>query len=108
MEQNNPVAISALNIEYFRGELTFTEGGDLPYNLWSVFSRNAYDNCLTAELLVRVGKPVSRKNELQDPKFVAGLKEDPRQTAFHHYKGRPRGGRWSGAPQSSPRHEWLI
>lgn len=79
--QNNPVAITALNIENFRGELTFTKG-DLPYDLWSVFSRNAYDNCATAEILP-VANLVSHKNELQDPKFVAGLKEDPRQTAFH-------------------------
>jgi hypothetical protein len=90
MEQNNPVAITALNIEDFRGELTFTKG-DLPYNLWSVFSRDAYDNCAPAGI-VPVAKLVSRKNEVQDPKFVAGLKEDPRQTAFHRMTVAARDG----------------
>jgi hypothetical protein len=33
--------------------------------------------------VVPLSKLVSHKNELEDPKFMAGLKKDPRQTATY-------------------------
>ena len=72
--------ITTQNIENFRGSLTL-KLGDLPYEMWKVFERSAYDAAKNARV-VTVQSLVSTKNQLSDPKFVSGKKPDPRQTAF--------------------------
>ena len=46
-----------------------------------MFDRSAFDSCKTGKI-VPIEKIVSTKNQLLDPKFIAGQKADPRQTAF--------------------------
>ena len=73
--------ITTQNIENFRGALSL-KPGDLPYGMWKVFDRAAYDAAKNARI-VTVQSLVSTKNQLLDPKFVNGDKADPRQTAFN-------------------------
>ncbi len=74
-------AITAENIESFRGGLTL-KSGDLPYGMWDVFDRAAFDAMKNTRVVV-VHSLVSNKNQLLDPKFLRGEKADPRQTAFN-------------------------
>jgi hypothetical protein len=74
-------AITTGNIERFRGELTL-KPGDLPYEIWDVFDRAAFDAAENA-YVVQVQCLVSTKNQLLDPRFQQGEKTDPRQTAFN-------------------------
>ncbi|HEU5069211.1 MAG TPA: hypothetical protein VFV96_02230 [Verrucomicrobiae bacterium] len=74
------VRITTQNIEQYRGKLGFRLG-DLPFEMWQVFDRSAYDACGTG-MIVPIEKIVSTKNQLLDPKFIAGQKGDPRHTAF--------------------------
>jgi hypothetical protein len=74
-------AITTRNIEDFRGALTL-KPGDLPYELWKVFDRLAYESAENPRI-VPVQNLVSPKNQLLDPKFISGKKADPRQTAFN-------------------------
>jgi hypothetical protein len=74
------VAITVENIEEFRGNLKI-QPGDLGDDIWTVFDLHVFvsmKNCRVVDLK----DLVSTKNELEDPKFVAGIKADPRQTAF--------------------------
>jgi hypothetical protein len=73
-------AITTENIECYRGALTL-RSGDLPFDIWKVFERAAFDVTENARV-VAVQSLVSTKNQLLDPDFVNGIKADPRQTAF--------------------------
>ena len=73
-------SITTRNIECYRGSLTL-QLGDLPYEIWRVFERSAYDAAKNHRI-VTVQSLISTKNQLLDPKFVGGEKADPRQTAF--------------------------
>jgi hypothetical protein len=53
----------------------------LPFDIWQVFDRSAFDSCASA-ITVPIERIVSTKDQLMDPKFIAGQKDDPRLTAF--------------------------
>jgi hypothetical protein len=80
VNKRDQAAITVSNVESFRGSLTFRIG-DLPYDMWSVFSHSEFCNQPNTAILP-VNKLISRKNELRDPDFLLGIKRDPRQTAF--------------------------
>ncbi len=82
-------AIKVENIETFRGALTL-KSGDLPFGMWDVFDRAAFDMAKHA-CVVTVQSLVSNKNQLLDPKFLRGEKADPRQTAFNFMKAAALG-----------------
>jgi len=82
-------AIKIENIEAFRGGLTL-KSGDLPFGVWDVFDRAAFDLSKNA-LVVTVQSLVSNRNQLLDPKFLRGEKPDPRQTAFNFMKAAALG-----------------
>jgi hypothetical protein len=74
--------ITLENIEHYRGHLTIKRG-DLPYDKWELFNRASFDALKPeARALVSLREIVSTKNQLQDEKFLAGQKPDPRLTAF--------------------------
>jgi hypothetical protein len=72
--------VTVETIESFRGKLDI-HPGDLPYDIWQVFDRKAFEACPNARI-VPVAKLVGTKDQRQDPSFLAGQKPDPRQTAF--------------------------
>lgn len=73
-------AITTENIESFRGSLLL-KPGELPFKMWDVFDREAFEQSKSGSI-VPLNTLVSTKNELADPKFLKGLKQDPRLTAF--------------------------
>jgi hypothetical protein len=83
------VAITTQNIEDFRGALTI-QPGDLPYGPWDIFDRAAFEQAPHPALLA-LDTLVSTKNQLLDPKFVAGQKADPRQNALARMTDAARG-----------------
>jgi len=72
--------ITIENIEDFRGALSI-RSGDLPEDVWSIFDRTLFEGASNAKI-VAIEKLISTKNELQDPSFQGGEKQDPRQTAY--------------------------
>src|SRR5580698_2307946 len=85
----HPSAITAENIETYRGSLTL-KNGDLPYDIWDVFERADYNATKNARI-VKVNNLISSKNELLDQKLISGKKADPRQTAFEFMKSAASG-----------------
>lgn len=83
------VEITIKNIRDFQGDLNLRDG-DLPFGMWDVFDRHAFESSRSA-IIVMIDDIVSTKNQLEDPKFVAGLKPDPRQNAFDKMKSAARG-----------------
>ena len=83
------VRITIHNIEDYRGSLNL-RSGDLPFEMWQVFDREAFDAC-GRNAIVPIEKIASTKNELLDSKLVAGKKDDPRQTAFKWMTASARG-----------------
>jgi len=72
--------ITAANIEDFRGTIAFGPG-DLPFDLWEIFDERTFRAAGDGRI-VPLENIVSTKNPLADPRFLAGEKPDPRQTAF--------------------------
>ena len=83
------VPITVETVENFRGDLKIFPG-DLPFDIWQVFDRKAFEACSTARI-VAVAKLVSVKDERQQPSFVGGEKADPRQRAFDRMVAAARG-----------------
>lgn len=76
-------AITTENIESFRGSLLL-KPGDLPFKMWDVFDLEAFEQSKSSSI-VPFNTLISTKNELEDPKFLKGLKQDPRLTAFQFF-----------------------
>ncbi len=72
--------ITAANIEDFRGAIAFGPG-DLPFDLWEIFDERIF-RAVGDGRVVQLENIVSTRNQLADPRFLAGEKPDPRQTAF--------------------------
>jgi len=81
--------ITVENVEQYRGGLTIRVG-DLAFPLWTVFDQAAFGQLAVKEI-VPLSQIVSTKNQLKDPKFLSGLKQDPRQTAFERMSEAGRG-----------------
>ncbi len=52
---------------------------------WTIFDRAAFDALGDRGMLLPLAKVVSTKDELADPKFLAGLKPDPRATVLARF-----------------------
>jgi hypothetical protein len=81
--------ITVETVENFRGGLNISRG-DLPFDIWQVFDRKAFEACSTAQI-VPVAKLISTKDERKDPSFLAGQQPDPRQRAFDRMAAAARG-----------------
>ena len=76
--QRQPTNITTANISDYAGTVDVSALRGKNGEIWKAFDRAQMDS---TGRLVDVRKLISNKNELADPKFVAGLKADPRQTA---------------------------
>lgn len=83
------IRITIETVEDFRGGLEIRRG-DLPFDIWQVFDRKAYEACSTKRI-VPVGKLVSVKDERKSREFAAVERPDPRQRAFDHMTAAARG-----------------
>ena len=83
------IAITTSNVGDFKGDLALG-AGDLPFDIWRVFSQPAGSQIAPVRI-VPVSQLVSGKNQLLDERFLAGLKLDPRQTAFERMVRAGRG-----------------
>ena len=72
--------ITSATIEQHRGGVTTTPLDHA--TTWDVFDRAAFEALGPQATLLPLDKLVSTKNELLDPKFLAGQKADPRITAI--------------------------
>jgi hypothetical protein len=88
-QQIHVTRITSETVEDFRGALDIRRG-DLPFDVWQVFDRKAYEACSTKRI-VPVAKLVSVKDERENREFAAGEKPDPRQRAFDHMTAAGRG-----------------
>ena len=73
--------ITLKNIREFKGTLDI-QAGSLPFEIWQIFDQRVFEALGGNGHLVPISTVVSTKNQLLDPKFVAGKKQDPRQNAF--------------------------
>lgn len=83
------IRITTQNIEDYRGALT-VQPGDFAVDIWSVFDRNAFEACSNSHV-VGIEHIVSTKNQLEDPKFLSGMKGDPRKTALDRMRDAAAG-----------------
>jgi hypothetical protein len=83
------VEITTGNIDLYRGGLTISPN-DLHYEIWDVFDHHAFLNTPHAQV-VALHHIVSVKNQLEDPKFLAGLKPDPRSVAMTRMRAAAEG-----------------
>lgn len=67
--------IGTHNIHEYAGKVDTSKLAPHKANPWSAFEKTP------AAKMVPLSKLISTKDELQDPKFLAGTKKDPRQTA---------------------------
>ena len=77
--QRQPTNITTANISDYAGTVDVSAIRGKNGEIWKAFDRAQLDK--QTGRLVDIRKLISNKNELADPKFVAGLKADPRQTA---------------------------
>lgn len=85
----NDISITCDNIEDFRASLQIRDG-DLPFGIWDVFDRSAFESSPTARI-VSIERIVSTRDERDDPDYASGAKPDPRQTAFEKMKQAANG-----------------
>lgn len=79
-----PVEITTENIDHYRGAIQIPPGA-VPTDVWAVFDRDAFDALGEEAALLPLAKVVSTKDELTDPKFLAGRKPDPRATVLARF-----------------------
>ena len=76
-----PVFITKSNINDFRGQVDVSALAKYRDRYTQAFDFSEDDLQNGSVRLVPIESLVSTKNELEDPKFKAGIKKDPRQTA---------------------------
>ena len=89
MKSNQDLEITLSNIHHFKGNLKFNIK-DFPSDLWDVFDKEIYRTTHLAEI-IPLSLLVSTKNQLEDPMFLSGKKNDPRQTAYERMLDASRG-----------------
>ena len=77
------VEITPDNIQQFAGSLRLT-AADVP-DTWTIFDRAQFDALGDRGMLLPLAKVASTKDELTDPKFLAGQKPDPRATVLARF-----------------------
>lgn len=101
-EQANrqPTKITAANISDYSGNVDVSAIRGRNGDLWRMFDRAQLDP--QTGRLVSLDRLISTKDELRDPKFIAGQKKDPRQYAIdamgYSLAGDPRNEKGPRAP----------
>jgi hypothetical protein len=74
-----PTKITSANISQYAGNVDVSAIQGKNGEIWRMFDRDQLDP--QTGRLVQISQLVSTKDELRDPKFLAGTKQDPRQNA---------------------------